>query len=395
MLVTTSDLHDTTVSWPIRLRRAWSSHPRLAMGVRSAIAAALAWAVAQILPGPGDEFPYYAPMGAVIATTFTVAGSVRESIQTVGAIALGGTIAILIDLVAPESSPLTVGVVVALGVLAGGWRRLGGAGTWVPISALFTLVIGQGDAFYVGAYAGLVFLGAAIGILINLAFPPLPLAPLRHTLSRVRRTVRDQLGDLAEMLEKDEPLDPQEWEKHERDLTPQRGELRAALTTARESRRGNVRARRYSQDFEALARDAQAVDRLAQHVAELSDLLATGEHSQVHEPSLGPSLRPHAGRVLRGMESLVGLADSGKAEERTDELQRVREALEELTAETDRARRAESPGGGVLAAAALVTATRRCLDELDILIEGTRAELSEEPPNPGPPAGEAHGHTDD
>src|SRR5690625_37272 len=70
-------------------REQWRRHPRMALAIRAAVAAAVAWVVVSVLPGElADDYPYYAPFGAVIATTFTLAGSVRESLQSVGAIAV-------------------------------------------------------------------------------------------------------------------------------------------------------------------------------------------------------------------------------------------------------------------------------------------------------------------
>src|SRR5690625_1886248 len=81
---------------PGRLQRAWHDTPRLGVALRAAIAASVAWAVASLLPEPLAEYPYYAPFGAVIATTLSLAGSIRESIQAVSSIAIGGLIAWLV-----------------------------------------------------------------------------------------------------------------------------------------------------------------------------------------------------------------------------------------------------------------------------------------------------------
>jgi len=110
--------------WPGAARRTWARHPQLALACRAAVAATLAWLVASVIPGPAAEYPYYAPLGAVIATSTTLRGSVLESLQTVAGIVVGAAIALGVSAVMP-STWLTVSVVVLLGALVAGWRRLG------------------------------------------------------------------------------------------------------------------------------------------------------------------------------------------------------------------------------------------------------------------------------
>lgn len=162
-----------------RIRHLWLTQPRIALALRAALAAATAWAVAGLLPGLADQYPYYAPFGAVVATTFTLASSVKESVQAVAAIALGGATAWVVDLWIGVSSPLSVALVVAAGVGLAGLPWLGTMGGWVPTAAIFTLIIGHGETSFSGAYAGLTLLGACIGIVVNAVFPPLPLGPVR------------------------------------------------------------------------------------------------------------------------------------------------------------------------------------------------------------------------
>ena len=66
---------------------------QLLLAVKAAVAAALSWLLAMPLGGIADDYPYYAPLGAVLAVTWTVAGSVRESLQGLAAIAVGAAIA--------------------------------------------------------------------------------------------------------------------------------------------------------------------------------------------------------------------------------------------------------------------------------------------------------------
>ena len=60
--------------WTRGAVRTWARHPRYGLAAKAALAASLAWAVVQLVPGPASAYPYYAPLGAVIATSTTLAG---------------------------------------------------------------------------------------------------------------------------------------------------------------------------------------------------------------------------------------------------------------------------------------------------------------------------------
>ncbi len=276
----------TDRSWRVRLalpreasrlswwREQWRRNPRYALALRAAIAAAIAWAVAGVLPGPAADYPYYAPFGAVIATTFTLAGSVRESVQSVGAIVVGGLVGWAVDLMAIESGPLAVALVVVPSVVLAGWSRLGAMGGWVPTSALFTLIIGHGEATYIGAYAGLTLVGALIGIAVNAVFPPLPLAPAQSAVSIFRRTLANELDELADLLESEDGLPTHaEWQRQNRAAASERARMHAAVAEVGEAAHRNRRARRYGSSIEALEEEAGIMDRLSLIVSDVADLL--------------------------------------------------------------------------------------------------------------------------
>jgi uncharacterized membrane protein YgaE (UPF0421/DUF939 family) len=350
-------------------------HPRMAMAVRGALAASVAWFVAQFLPDPAGDYPYYAPMGAVVATTWTVAGSVRESVQTVAAIAIGGLIGYLGDFVGSESSPVTVAIVVALGVLAAGLRPLGSMGSWVPTAALFTLVIGRGEAFFIGVYAGLVLLGAAIGVAVNALFPPLLLAPAQQAVADVRRTLAGQLTDVADALGRDDPLDAEGWEQHHHDVTGKRWRMRNAVQEADDARRGNRRARHYATELDHLDRQTAALDRVALLVSDLTDLLSEEERAGNETLALGRTLRPPSADLVRHLEAVVRGVGS---EIEDDRVREARESLARFTAAIDQAR-TDQPGGGTMVAGSLAVTIRRCLDELVTVKQAEEAVKADEP----------------
>jgi hypothetical protein len=345
-----------------RLRRAWLLHPRWSLAVRGAVAAALAWAVGMLAPAPLSEFPYYAPLGAVVATTSTLVRSVRESLQTVGALLLGAAVAVGTDAVlAPDA--LSVAVVVGLALLCGGWRVLGDKGAWVANSAIFVLVLGQGDSTqYIGAYAGLVVVGALIGIAVNFLLPPLPLTPSDAALDDLRDALVEQVDDLADWLEHRGPLEPGEWERRRRALWPTVEGARRAVARTHEARRGNLRARRHGQRVTTLARRADVVVTSAEVVDELVRLLVGWESEGREHVALGPDLRPQLATALRAFVAALqapGYDDLRAAAEGPDPSpeEQFGDAVDELRDEVRHAR--ATSGDDHLVASAILVVLRR------------------------------------
>ncbi|MBB3089024.1 hypothetical protein [Nocardioides albus] len=157
------------------------------LALRAAGAGAIAFWVGAVFPGPAGEFPYYAPLGAVVAMSSTVMGSVRNAVQSVLSIWLGSAIA-LVTAAILEPSAWTAALVIGLGTMAVNWRLLGGMGQWVPTAALFVLIIGGEDPVaFVSAYGGLTLIGAMIGVVAIVLFPQLPLGPADEAMRDVPR----------------------------------------------------------------------------------------------------------------------------------------------------------------------------------------------------------------
>lgn len=99
--------------------------PQLLLAAKAALAAALAWTIALAIPGEASRYPYYAPLGALLAIYPTVAGTLKSGLQTV----IGLTIGIVLAHVAVwagEPNWGTIAFVVGVGVLlAEPWRRTG------------------------------------------------------------------------------------------------------------------------------------------------------------------------------------------------------------------------------------------------------------------------------
>jgi hypothetical protein len=55
------------------------SGPRLQLAAKAGLAAGLAFLIAPMMPGAAAQYPYYAPLGALVAMYENVAGSMRQA----------------------------------------------------------------------------------------------------------------------------------------------------------------------------------------------------------------------------------------------------------------------------------------------------------------------------
>ncbi|GAA1733757.1 hypothetical protein GCM10009809_31400 [Isoptericola hypogeus] len=330
------------------------------MAGKGALAACLAWLVGVLAPAPFSEYPYYAPLGAVVATTSTVARSVRESLQAIGALLVGAGIG-LVAQVLPLPSPFGVAIAVGAALLCAGWRVLGEMGGWAPTSAIFVLILGNGDELvYVGAYAGLVVVGAAIGVCVNLLLPPLPVTPSELALDRLRDGLVEQVEALSAWLEDTGPLEPDEWERRRRALDPTIEQARVALAQMREAARANRRARHDGDRAARQDRRARELGTAAEVVDEVVRLLVTWEGEGRDDVALGPRLRPTFAVALQAFAGALRPAETD-AEERASAT-RFAEAVDELRDVVASTR--DGASDVHLVAGALVVVLRRAVDAL-------------------------------
>lgn len=292
-----------------RAYRQWVLHPAWALATKGAVAAAIAWFVGLLAPAPLNEYPYYAPMGAVVATSGTLSRSARESAQAIGAILLGAGIARGIDVVLDPGAP-AIAVTVGIALLCSGWRVLGSMGSWTVTSALFVLILGDRDPdAFVSAYAGLVVAGALIGVAVNFAFPPLPLTPSEMVLDRARDVLADQLDALADGLGAEELPSQDEWAQRRREVAPTLAQAQEAVSRSKEAVRANRRARRYREWTTSQVRRGGLLHTLADVVDDVTRSVAEWETRERDDVALGPPLRPPAARALTALADAVRSLD--------------------------------------------------------------------------------------
>jgi uncharacterized membrane protein YccC len=197
------------------------------MAMKAAAAAALAWLAVLPIGGVADDYPYYAPVGAVIAVSATVARSWRVSVLSIAGIVVGAALAFGAARL-PIAPVLELALVVGGGVLIAGWARLGPGGEWVPLAGVFVLIIGGTDRVgFVMAYVGLTAFGALIGIGLNVLWPPLPLIAADGALDRLRETLAEQLDALAGGVSQGDARTGVTWQQLRDAVGPRTDDMRA------------------------------------------------------------------------------------------------------------------------------------------------------------------------
>lgn len=290
----------------------------------------------------------------------TVMGSVRKSIQSVVSIWLGSAIALAVGAVL-SPSPATVALVIGVGTIAGTWGWLDDTGHWVPTAALFVLIIGTEDPVaFVSAFGGLTLIGAAIGVLMTMLFPQLPLAPMERSISDVRAEVLVQLRRLARALHEHGPPTENEWSDHRAQLEPAAQNMRAARQLVLEAARANRRRGPHRFRLERQLEQAAVLERVCVLVEELTQLLEEEERAENDQVGLGPELRPHTARALLALADLVQSGDGRTADPgaKAD----AQDALSALVDQIHDVRVGDSPDDELFTAGSIVTTIRRCLE---------------------------------
>ena len=346
--------------------------PRVAVAVKAAGAAALAWLLVQPIGGFAHEYPYYAPLGAAVGMSMTVVSSVRTSLQAVAAIVLGAGVALAARLLVVDALPnragvaIAVAVVVGVGTLLGDWSRLGQMGSWVAVAGLFVLILGGQDPWtYVVAYGGLIGIGGLVGVLVNAAFPQLPLTPAARAQEELRQQLAAQLDRLASGLEAAEPLSDEQWLSVCAALDPHLRRVEELVGQATEAQRGNWRAKRWADDAARQHRRARALQQLTLAVEEVVAMVSD-PRSPVHgSDTEAAQLREAVATALSRTAEMLRASDpdvSDATQRPSQELAAI--AVRQLKREV--ARLALTPpvlvGDRGLAAAAIAVGLERVVD---------------------------------
>ncbi|MCZ2825719.1 MULTISPECIES: FUSC family protein [unclassified Modestobacter] len=261
------------MGWVIgRLQQPWVQRM-----VRAALAAGLSWQVALLLPPMLSEYAYYAPLGAVIAVSPTIADSASAAWRSLAAILVGFALAVVVyEVTRAVPNALTIALIVALAIVVEQWRSLfREQANWVSFAAVLMLTVGTSDpAEYAVRYAGLTLLGAVIGVLVTTAlFPPLQLTTAVERIARTRETLAAHLETIAVALRNGQLPAPHEWEEQGEALDAALDQMRRAETQVERARRANPRANRWQGTAGSIRAQSRALDRVAVLVDDLTTLV--------------------------------------------------------------------------------------------------------------------------
>ncbi|MFJ5957499.1 aromatic acid exporter family protein [Paenarthrobacter sp. NPDC092416] len=340
------------------LRQAVTGH-RLLFAAKTAAAAGLAWYLAPLMPGTAAAYPYYAPLGALVSMHPTVAASARHGLQSLLGLAVGIGMAFAVTTVAAPTA-LAVALVVGLGVLIGGLPRLGSASEWVPMAALFVLVLGDSNAEgFSFAYVLQMAMGVAVGFAVNwLVFPPLHLAGIDPAIAGHRSALSKQLKDMARAMEESWPPNHENWAGRSDELSRTAIAVRTAVHEAELSAKANPRSRRRASRIPSDLAGLRTLERLTFHVQDITDVLASVIWEENAGTSIPESVLDHLSEALEGTALVIEQWRDGDTGQLERQLAEAKEGVAELG---DAITHAAAGDASVNAAASVAMSLRRII----------------------------------
>ncbi len=249
---------------------------RVAIAVRTALAAMLAWLLGNQLGPELVDYAYAAPLGAFVAigtTLFTVA---RAALQQAIGMAAGAALGMLM-LAIEWNGVAEIGLIGGVAVLLQGIPRFSQGAAMVPVVAVLVILFGGTHAEeYAVGYVGQFTLGMGVGVLVNALV--LPALYDRQTRQRIRDAVDDlaeRVDVLAETMRGDWPPEREDWASWGPELRRQVAELDEQVTAAREARRFNVRMLWHKHDLDADERALAALRSVVHRMEDVLDAIAS------------------------------------------------------------------------------------------------------------------------
>jgi xanthosine utilization system XapX-like protein len=204
-----------------------------------------------------------------------VSGSMRQGVQTLVGLAIGiGLAFVLFSL--GEPTPVTVAIVMGLGVILAGLPRIGSGSDWIPTAALLVLLVGghDPDRFSFG-YLVQMGAGVTVGIVVNLlVFPPLHFKAAALSIAELRLALSRQLADMATALKENWPPEHEDWSSRADALAASARSVRLAVEKADASRRANPRRRLHPRDIDVDYRNLRDLEQVTFHVQDVTQVLS-------------------------------------------------------------------------------------------------------------------------
>ncbi|SEB36712.1 FUSC family protein [Microbacterium hydrocarbonoxydans] len=321
---------------------------RLLLVAKTALAVGLAWTLAPHMPGVTDEYPYYAPLGALVSMYPTLMGSVRSGLQTLLGLATGIALAAIVVLTVGPTW-WTIPAVVGIGVLVSGTGWFGVGREYVPMAALFVLIIGgeNADEYSLG-YLVQMGVGVVVGLVVNVVIAPAPLTlAAAARVEAFRLQLSEHLHDIGAAVSESWPPEHQQWAEDAASLADTTAELRAALSEADDSRRGNPRARGRRGETQHIHEELSRLDRIAHLIRDISDEIADTIWDRPGALVLDPALPDPLSAACHAVAEVIAQDDPATSEdhrERAEAARAIRLLLETVDDRTLAARRSMGPG---------------------------------------------------
>jgi len=317
---------------------------RLVLAAKTALAVGIAWAIAPHLPGVTDEYPYYAPLGALVSMYPTLMESAKSGLQTVLALTAGISLSLLVIVtVGPNwwSIPLVAG----LGVLMTGTGWFGVGREYVPIAAVFVLIIGgpNSDEYSLG-YLTQMVVGIAVGLTVNLLIAPRTFTAVASArVVTFRAQLAQHLHEIGKAVSDSWPPESDGWVRDTASLADTSREVRRALDDADTSRRGNPRAVRGRHSTADVHHQLTTLELIAVRIRDVSETLADAIWERPGGLGLNPAAADPLSNACHRVADCINQADDDTAaahRSREDAARAVRvlvESVNEMTVNSGQA----------------------------------------------------------
>ena len=347
-------LRGTTLSGVSSRLKGILRYTRLQLSIKAALAVAVAWTVAPMVPGIAAQYPYYAPLGALVSMYPTVSGSAKAGIQTLIGLVAGIALA-LTGLLLGSPTTWTIALIVGVGVLLAGIPKLGAGQDYLPMAALFVLVVGGDDPDgYSLGYTVQMLVGVAVGLSINaVVFPPLHLNGAVDGLASLRLALSRQLKEMATAITESWPPKHEDWSNRRSELISFSKEVRESVQLAERSRFGNLRSRRHTRDLDGDYRALRAMERVTLYVEDMTEVLATAIWTLPKDMPVQDKLSEQLSEAMLACGEAVEKWDAD-----TEEYAQAREAVHKLQIDMNSHASPDSP---VDVTASLAMSMRRIL----------------------------------
>lgn len=291
------------------------SSARLLLVVKTTLAVGIAWAAAQFMPGVTDEYPYYAPLGALLSMYPTLMQSAKSGLQTLLGLLAGIALALLV-VVTVGPTWWTIPLVAGVGVLLSGTGWFGAGKEYVPVAAMFVLIIGgQESEDYSLGYLTQMAVGVAVGLAVNLLiFPRVLTGVAAARVVTFRGQLANHLNEIGKALSDSWPPERDGWARDSAALAETSRDVRQALDEADASRKGNPRAIRGRHGTGDIHKQLEALELVAVRIRDIAETLADAIWERPGGLGLDPTLAEPLSEACHRVADCIDLAGDDSAE---------------------------------------------------------------------------------